>query len=122
MSNDRETVIEEYDQGCRIVHEERNYPDQYHFEDSKGRRVTFENLPEARLYADLYTITGGFNEKQTGTRGVPPAIAAASEEIRMTYFAVQMSIPYAAKAFNVEESVVNDAVNRIHAKADQQRS
>lgn len=121
MSNDRETVIEEYDQGCRIVHEERNYPDQYHFEGPKGRMRTFENPHEARLYADLYTITGGFNEEQTGKRGVPPTIARASEEIRMTYLAVQMSISYAAGAFDVDESVVNDAVNRIHAQADQQR-
>jgi hypothetical protein len=121
MNNDRETVIEEYDQDCRIVHEERNYPDQYHFEGPKGRMRTFENPHEARLYADLYTITGGFNEEQTGKRGVPPTIARASEEIRMTYLAVQMSISYAAGAFDVDESVVNDAVNRIHAQADQQR-
>jgi hypothetical protein len=122
MSNDRETVIEKYGQECRIVHEERTYSDQYHFEDPKGRRRTFENPHEARLYADLYTITGGFDEKQTGKRGVLPAIAAASEEIRMTYLAVQMSISYAAGAFDVDESVVNDAVNRIYAKADQQHS
>lgn len=122
MSDDRETVIEEYGQDCRIVREERNYPDQYHFECPKGRMRTFENPHEARLYADLYTITGGFNEEQTGRRGVPPTIARASEEIRMTYLAVQMSISYAAGAFDVDESVVNDAVNRIHAKADQQRS
>ncbi len=122
MSKNRETVIEEYDQGCQILHEERNYPDQYHFDGPKGRMRTFENPHEARLYADLYTITGGFNEEQTGKRGVPPAIAGASEEIRMTYLAVEMSVTYAARAFDVDESVIKDAVNCVHARADQQRS
>ncbi|WP_092704750.1 hypothetical protein [Halovenus aranensis] len=122
MSKNRETVIEEYDQGCQILHEERNYPDQYHFESPKGRMGTFESPHGARLYADLYTITGGFDEKETGKRGVPPAIAGASEEVRMTYLAVQMSITYAAAAFDVDESVIKDAVNQIHAKVHQQRS
>lgn len=122
MGKNRETVIEEYAEDCQIIHEERNYPDRYHFEGPKGRMRTFENPHGARLYADLYTITGGFNEEQTGKRGVPPAIARASEEIRMTYLAIQMSVTYAAAAFDVDESVINDAVNRIHARADQQRS
>ncbi|MFC7020182.1 MULTISPECIES: hypothetical protein [Haloarcula] len=121
MSDNRETVIEEYGQDCQIVHEVRDYPDQYHFEDSNGRMRTFESIHEARLYADLYTVTGGFNEKQTGNRGVPPAIARASDEIRMTYLAVQMSITYAARAFAVDESTVCDTINRIHARAEKQR-
>lgn len=122
MSDNRETVIEEYDQDCQIVHEERNYPDQFHFESSKGRMRTFENLHEARLYADLYTLTGGFDEKQTGTRGVPPTIARDSEEIRITYLAVQMSITYAARAFEMDKSTVRDTINSIHTRAKQQRS
>jgi hypothetical protein len=121
MNDTQETVVEEYEQGYRVVREDRNYPDLYHFEGPKGRVKSFENPHEARLYADMYVITGGFNEKQTGNRGVPPAIVSASEEIRMTYLAVQMSIPYAARAFAVQESVVRDAVDRTHARAGKER-
>jgi len=73
-----------------------DYPDVSHFEGPSGRIQSFENPYEARLYADVYAITGGFREEQTGKRGVPPGIVRASEEIRMTYLAVQMSVTYAA--------------------------
>lgn len=122
MSDNRETAIEEYDNGCRIIHEERNYPDVYHFETPAGREKSFESLPAARLYADVYTIVGGFDEKQTGKRGVPPTIVRASEDIRITYLAVQMSVTYAARAFEIETSTVRDTIDRIHARAEEQRS
>ncbi|MFC6864749.1 hypothetical protein ACFQGE_14935 [Halomicroarcula sp. GCM10025817] len=122
MSDNRETVIEEYGNDCRIVHEERNYPDLYHVLGSAGQMKSFENLHAARLYADVYTILGGFDEKQTGKRGIPPAIARASEELRMTYFAVQMSVTYAALAFEVDDLVIHDAIERVHARAESQRS
>ena len=122
MANNGKTVVEAYNDGYQIVREERNYPDLFHFRGPSGRIQTFENPYEARLYADVYVITGGFREKQTGKRGVPPAIARASEEIRMTYLAVQMSVTYSARAFEVEESVVCDAIDRIHAQAEKQHS
>ncbi|QLH83786.1 hypothetical protein [Halosimplex pelagicum] len=122
MSENQEKVIEEYDCNCRIIQKQRNLTKEYCFEESQKQINSFENLPAARLYADIYTVADGLTEKQTGERGVPPAIARASEEIRMTYFAVQMSITYAARAFDVDESVVQDAINRIHAQAEEQRS
>ncbi|SFR48563.1 MULTISPECIES: hypothetical protein [Halorubrum] len=122
MTDDSETVIEAYDDGHRIVREARNRPDAYHFDGPGGRIASFE-LPEAaRLYADLYAITDGFDESQTGRRGVPPRIAGADEEIRMTYLAVRLSIAYAAAAFEVDEPVVRDAVNAVHERAATLRS
>jgi len=89
-----------YGQGDRLRNDggvpDTDYPDVSHFEGPSGRIQSFENPYEARLYADVYPITGGFREEQTGKRGVPPGIVRASEEIRMTYLAVQMSVTYAA--------------------------
>lgn len=122
MTDSQETVIEAYDDGSRIVHEERNHPDVYHFED-RNRRIASFDLPQAaRLYADIHAITGGFDEKQTGRRGVPPSIVSSDEEVRMTYLAVRLSVTYAALAFDVDESVVRDAVNSVHARAAELRS
>ena len=122
MTDDSETVIEAYRDGHRIVREARNRPDAYHFDGPDGRIASFERPEAARLYADLYAITGGFDESQTGRRGVPPRIAGADEAIRMTYIAVRLSVGYAAGAFEVDESVVRDAVNAVHARAKDLRS
>lgn len=122
FGDNRETAIREYEDGCQIIHEERMYPDLYHFEGPERRLESFENLPAARLYADVYTVTDGFTEKQTGKRGVPPSVARASEDIRIAYLAAQMSITYAARAFTVDETAVRDTVDRIHKRAEKQRS
>jgi hypothetical protein len=119
---DDETVIEAYGDGHRIVREERNRPDAYHFDGPDGRIASFEIPAAARLYADLYAITGGFDEKETGRRGVPPTIARADEDVRMTYLAVRFSVTYAARAFEVDESAARDAVDRVHARATELRS
>jgi hypothetical protein len=118
-----ETVIEEYPDGSRIVHEERMYPDLYHFErEGEIRLKSFKNPDKARLYADLYEVVDGFKEDNTGTRGVPPTIARDREEIRMAYFTATMSSTYAAGAFEVEESEVLTAVYRVRERAKTLRS
>jgi hypothetical protein len=122
MSENEETVIDEYCNDCQIIREKRNRPDVYHFEDRRGRMSSFDNLPAAQLYADVYVMIDGFREKNTGKQGVPPSVASASENIRMTYLAAQMSLTYAAQAFDVDESVVRDAVNQTHASAQKKHS
>ena len=119
---DEETVIEAYGDGHRIVREERLHPDAYHFDGPDGRIASFELPQAARLYADLYALTGGFDEKQTGKRGVPPSIVRADEDVRITYLAVRFSVTYAARAFEVDESAARDAVDRVHARATELRS
>ena len=122
MTDDGETVIEAYDDGLRVVHEKRMRPDAYHVDGPDGRIASFEIPAAARLYADLYAITGGFDEKETGRRGVPPSIARADEEVRMTYLAVRFSVTYAARAFEVDESTAREAVDSVHARAAELRS
>lgn len=122
MSDSREMVVETFSDGCEIIREERTAPDIFYFVTARGRMESFESRPAAQLYADIYTIVGGFTEKQTGQRGIPPTIARAREGIRITYMAVQQSIPYAAEAFEIDETAVRDIVDDIHAQAEDQRS
>jgi len=122
VTDGNETVIEAYDDGLRVVHEERVRPDAYRVDGPNGRIASFEIPAAARLYADLYAVTGGFDEKETGRRGVPPTIARADEEVRMTYLAVRFSVTYAARAFEVDESAAREAVDSVHARAAELRS
>ncbi|WP_121823266.1 hypothetical protein [Halostella salina] len=117
-----EDIIEEYPNGCRIVHEERNYPDLYHFERPDRRVRSFKNLEKARLYADVYEVTDGFNEKDTGTLGVPPTVARERDDIRMAYFAATMSVTYAARAFEIDVESTLHHVQCVRERADEQRS
>lgn len=117
-----ENIIEEYPDGCQIVHEERNYPDLYHFERPDRRLKSFKNPEKGRLYADVYELAGGFYEDNTGTRGVPPAVARSRDDIRMAYFVASMSVTYAARAFEIEVDSVLDHVQSVRDRADEQRS
>jgi len=119
MSDD---VIEEYPNDCRIVHEERMLPDLYHFERSGQRINSFENPDKARLYADIYEVVGGFDEENTGERGVPPTVVRADAGIRMAYFTASMSATYAARAFEIDIETVLDKIQRLRERADEQRS
>ena len=119
MSDD---IIEEYPNGCRIVHEERNYPDLYHFERPERRLESFENLEKARLYADAYEVTDGFDEENTGTRGVPPTVARDRGDIRIAYFVASMSVTYAAHVFEIDKESVLHHVRCVLERADEQRS
>ena len=119
MSDD---VLEEYTNDCRIVHEERMLPDLYHFERSGHRIKSFENPDKARLYADIYEVVGGFNEENTGERGVPPTVVRADEDVRMAYFTASMSATYAARAFEIDIETVLDKIQRLRERAEEQRS
>lgn len=117
-----ENVIEEYANGCRIVHEERMYPDLYHFERPGQRIKSFKNLGKARLYAAIYVVTGGFDEKNTGERGVPPTVVRADENIRVAYLTALMSPTYAARAFEIDVDCALEKVQQVCDRAEEQLS
>lgn len=99
-------------------------PDLFHVEDALERLKTFESKAKAELYADVYTVVGGFREEKTGERGVPPAIAAAREDVLMAYLTAQptMSLQWAARFFDEDEAVVRRYVNAVQDRAAEQRA
>lgn len=119
---DLETVVE-YDH-ISIGREQRDgEPDRFHVEDALERLKSFESKSKAELYVDVYTVVGGFREEKTGERGVPPAIAAAREDVLMAYLTAQptMSLTWTARFFNEDESVIRRYVNGVQGRAAERR-
>lgn len=116
-------VIEKYAHDCRIVQEDENGYQQYHYEGPLGRVQTFESLGKARLYADVQTVMGGFREGKTGERGVPPAVARAREDVLMAYLAAQpsMSLEWVARHFGLPEDRVREYVESLRDRARKER-
>jgi len=99
----------------------RDQEDLYHVEDTLERLKTFRNPGKAELYADVYTVAGGFREEKTGERGVPPAVAASREDLLMAYLAAQptMSLQWVARFY--DEAVVRQYINHIRKRAAKER-
>ena len=119
------SVIEEYAHGYKIIEEEREGDyNQYHYEGPMGQIKIFENPDKARLYADVYTVTGGFREEKTGERGAPPAVAQSREDVLMAYYAAQptMSVQWVAAQFDLPEDRVREYVRSLRTRAEQQRA
>lgn len=116
-------VVDEYAHDCRIVREDENGYEQYHYEGPLGRVQSFERLGKARLYADVHTVMGGFREEKTGERGVPPAVARAREDVIMAYLAAQpsMSVEWVARHFDLPEECVREYIASLRDRAEEKR-
>lgn len=119
----RSELVEEYAHGCRIVREDENGYEQYHYEGPMKRIKSFENPGKARLYADVHTVMGGFREEKTGERGVPPAVARARKDIIIAYLAAQpsMSITWVARHFDLSEEQVREYIRWLRDRAEEKR-
>jgi len=115
-------IVEDYG-GYQIVRETTDGYTKYHFEGPLDRLKSFENPDRARLYANVYEVTGGFREEKTGERGVPPAIARAREDVLAAYLVSNpsMGVTYVARAFDVEEDVVRNYCQMVQERAQEQR-
>jgi len=123
MSDSEKKIIEEYAHDCRIVREDENGYEMYHYEGPLGRVKSFESLDKARLYADVQTVMGGFREEKTGERGVPPSVARAREDVIMAYLVSNetMGVEWVARFYDIEEDVVRDYVQMVRDRAEEQR-
>lgn len=123
MSDDVEETVADYDH-VTIAREARaGEPDLFHVEDALEHLKTFESQSKAELYADVYTVVGGFREEKTGERGVPPAVAAAREDVLMAYLTAQptMSLQWTARFFDEDEAVIRQYVNSVQDRAAAER-
>lgn len=126
MTDDEPTTepVAEYEH-VTIVREPRSAgPDRYHVEDPLERLKSFESKAKAELYADVYTVVGGFHEEKTGERGVPPAIGAAREDVLMAYLTAQptMSLEWVARFYDEDEAVIRRYVNAVQDRATAARA
>lgn len=117
-------VVVEYDNITITRERRRDMPDLFHVEDALEHLQAFESEAKAELYADVYTVVGGFREQKTGERGVPPAVAAAREDLMMAYLTAQptMSLQWTARFFDEDEAVVRRYVSAVQDRAKRKRS
>jgi hypothetical protein len=126
MTDDRRDstkTVTEYEH-VEIVRERRpGGPDRFHVADALERLKTFESKAKAELYADIYTVVGGFREEKTGERGVPPAIAAAREDVLMAYLTAQpnMSLEWVARFYQEDEAVIRRYIKDVQKRATDER-
>lgn len=88
MSDSENEIVEEYSNGCRIVRESvPDGEDRYHCERHRDCMKSFDSVNNARLYADVYTIVGGFSEGAAGETRTdrPPAVDQAPERVWLAY-------------------------------------
>ena len=118
------TPVVEYDHLTILREPIPNHRDQYHVEDPVERLQSFHSKAKAELYADVYTVVGGFREDKTGERGVPPAVAAAREDVLMAYLTAQptMSLTWTARFFDEDEDVIRQYVNGVQRRAEETRT
>ncbi|PCR89939.1 hypothetical protein [Natrinema ejinorense] len=82
-----ESVVDAYVFGVRIVETDATDGDdsRYRFEAPNHTEVTFDDLEDARRYADVYFDVNGFVEENTGERGVPPEVVQAGKDTLAAY-------------------------------------
>lgn len=88
-----ESIVDAYVLGVRIVETDAADDDpRYRFEAPEHTEIAFDDLEDARLYADVYFDINGFVEEGTGDRGVPPEVVQAGKDTLAAYL---MTMPWA---------------------------
>jgi len=120
----RESVYEEYVLDVRIVETTSESGEStYRFEAGAHRGKEFESPDTATLYADVYFCTNGFEEEDTGDRGVPPEVVGAGRAVLASYFLTQPSIDqhWAASFFGVKPHRIREYTEWVRQNAEQIR-
>lgn len=83
----------------------------------------FDTIDSAELWADVYFAVGGFNEDNTGGRGVPPEVAIADREVLAAYFMTHSSIDveHLADFFDVSRNTIYSYLSRARARGREAR-
>lgn len=122
-------IVEEYGHSHQITKVTKpDSPARYYFEDPLNRMKEFESLERAKLYADVYTVVGGFREEHSGKRGCPPAIARAREDIQMAYYVAQngvgagTSITWVSRVYDCSEADVRQYIGMLRERAEEIRA
>jgi hypothetical protein len=116
-----ESTYREYVLGVRILKCETSGDEgtRYRFEAPEHRGVTFVNPDLAELYADVYFDTNGFQEADTGDRGVPPEVIQAGRDTLAAYFLTQpyTDVNWVASFYGKKPGKVERYVASVRARA-----
>jgi hypothetical protein len=82
----------------------------------------FDAIKDARLFADVWTVTGGFSTNAGANGGVPPRVAAESSRVLAAYLFTQgYSTDRVMRVLDVERATVHSFTSRVRADADEIR-
>jgi hypothetical protein len=119
--DENETVVDEYEDGSRLVEIENDGDDEatYRLELARSDR-DFENLSRdrARLAFDVYTLVDGF-EPPNRVNAVPIAVATADRRVLAAYLYSMLLWEYddVADVLGVNTRTVWDYVSTVRSRA-----
>ena len=120
-----ESTYREYVLGVRIFKCETSEDEgtRYRFEAPEHRGVTFLNPDLAELYADVYFDTNGFQEADTGDRGIPPEVIQAGRDTLAAYFLTQpyTDVNWVASFYGKKPAKVKRYVAAVRSRAEEIR-
>lgn len=118
-----ERIVEQYILGVRIV-ETGPEDGRYRFEAPDHRGTEFEDPEMARLYADVYFDTNGFEEEGTGHRGVPPEVIQAGRDTLAAYFLTQpgTDVHWVASFYGKRPAKIEQYVDWVRERAAEIRA
>ena len=116
---ERAAVYREYILDVRIVEVTGAGETTYRFEAPHHCGIEFADPEAAALYADVYFDVNGFQEADTGSRGVPPEIIQAGRDTLVAYFMTQPSIDenWVASYYGEKPEKVGRYVSRVQKRA-----
>ncbi|WP_226481297.1 hypothetical protein [Natrinema amylolyticum] len=121
-----ESVVDAYVLGVRIVEIDATDGDDscYRFEAPNHTEIAFDDLEDARLYADVYFAVNGFVEENTGDRGVPPEIVQAGKDTLAAYLVTcpWADIEWVASFYGVMPPEIERYLSWVRERAAEIRS
>jgi len=116
-----EGVVREYVLDARIV-EHRDDESAYRFEAPQHRGRGFESLELAEVYADVYFAVNGFQEADTGDRGIPPEVIQGGRDAMAAYLYAQTGDDdYVASFYGVTPGKISRYVSWVRERAQEVR-
>ncbi|WP_246998604.1 hypothetical protein [Halosolutus gelatinilyticus] len=112
-------IVEAYVLGVRIVDVD-GAGERYRFEAPDHVGVAFEDLSDARLYADVYFDVNGFVEEGTGDRGVPPEIIQGGKDTLAAYLITRpwADVNWVASFYGAAPEEIERYVSWVHRRAE----
>ena len=91
----------------------------YRFEAPHHEGIEFDDPETAKLYADVYFDVNGFDERNVGEEGVPPAIIQAGRDTLAAYFRTQSygDITWIASYYGIKPEKAERYVDRVRKRA-----
>lgn len=130
-----ESVVEEYPTDVRVVRVDRGETSNYQVDVPLGFSPRnddgdvvftvpiFDSLRDARLFADVWDVVGGFDyNAAVGGEGVPPRVAAAPNRVVAAYLLTQsFDTEDVMRILDVKRATVHSFTSRVRSDAEEVR-